>query len=85
VGKAVKAASEDMEAAALVGISPHAVNGVAFAIGIALLGQQVLLWPPPIPLIRISASSSPEGHDRPGPWGMGSVTGAFLGGILLVS
>ena len=38
VGKAVRAASEDMEAATLMGISPHRVNAIAFAIGIALAG-----------------------------------------------
>lgn len=38
VGKAVRATSEDMTAATLVGISPHRVNMIAFAIGIALAG-----------------------------------------------
>jgi branched-chain amino acid transport system permease protein len=38
VGKAVRAVSENMTAATLVGISPHRVNTVAFAVGIALAG-----------------------------------------------
>ncbi|MCC7060525.1 MAG: branched-chain amino acid ABC transporter permease, partial [Burkholderiaceae bacterium] len=38
VGKAVRAVSENMTAAALVGIAPHRVNMVAFAVGIALAG-----------------------------------------------
>lgn len=38
VGKAVRAVSENMTSAMLVGISPHAVNMVAFAVGIALAG-----------------------------------------------
>ncbi|MBW2044915.1 MAG: branched-chain amino acid ABC transporter permease, partial [Deltaproteobacteria bacterium] len=38
LGKAVRAASEDMSAAALLGISPTYVSAVTFAIGIALAG-----------------------------------------------
>lgn len=38
IGKAVRAVSEDMTAATLVGIAPHRVNMVAFALGIALAG-----------------------------------------------
>ncbi len=37
-GKAVRAVSENMVAATLVGIAPHRVNMIAFAIGIALAG-----------------------------------------------
>ena len=38
IGMAVKAASEDIVATTLMGISPHRVNSVAFAIGIGLAG-----------------------------------------------
>lgn len=38
IGMAVRAASEDIVSAALVGINPHRVNAVAFAIGIGLAG-----------------------------------------------
>lgn len=38
IGKAVRAVSENMDAAMLVGISPHRVNMIAFAVGIALAG-----------------------------------------------
>ena len=38
IGMAVKAASEDVVATTLMGISPHRVNSVAFAIGIGLAG-----------------------------------------------
>ena len=38
IGMAVKAASEDIVSTTLMGISPHRVNGVAFAIGIGLAG-----------------------------------------------
>jgi branched-chain amino acid transport system permease protein len=84
VGKAVKAASEDMEAAALVGISPHAVNGVAFAIGIGLAGTAGIA-------LATTYSFDPyfgfifalKAMIALALGGMGSVTGAFLGGILL--
>ncbi len=84
VGKAVRAASEDIEAARLVGISPHWVNTIAFAIGIGLL--------------RYSRNSSvdylsfrslfwfyfqSQGYDRLALGGLGSVFGALLGGIIL--
>ncbi|RIK90040.1 MAG: branched-chain amino acid ABC transporter permease [Burkholderiales bacterium] len=38
IGKAVRAVSENMTSSMLVGISPHRVNMVAFAVGIALAG-----------------------------------------------
>lgn len=38
IGKAVRAVSENMVAATLVGIAPHRANMVAFAVGIALAG-----------------------------------------------
>ncbi|HEX9909872.1 MAG TPA: branched-chain amino acid ABC transporter permease, partial [Desulfatiglandales bacterium] len=38
IGMAVRAASEDMVSATLMGIDPHRVNAVAFAIGIGLAG-----------------------------------------------
>ena len=38
IGKAVRAVSEDMVASTLVGIAPHRVNMVAFAVGIVLAG-----------------------------------------------
>ena len=84
VGKAVRAASEDMEAAALVGISPHWVNGVAFAIGIGLAGTAGIA-------LATTYSFDPyfgfifslKAMIALALGGMGSVTGAFLGGILL--
>lgn len=38
LGKAVRAASENLESATLVGITPHKVAGLTFAIGIGLAG-----------------------------------------------
>jgi branched-chain amino acid transport system permease protein len=83
-GKAVRAASEDMGAAALLGISPRRVRGVTFAIGIALAGLAGVATATTYPfdpyfgfifslkaLIAVAFG------------GLGSVVGALLGGILL--
>lgn len=83
-GKAVRAATEDIGAATLVGISPHRANGITFAIGICLAG------------IAGVATATTYPFD---PWfgfifslkamialalgGLGSVGGAFFGGVLL--
>jgi branched-chain amino acid transport system permease protein len=84
IGMAVKAASEDMVATTLMGISPHRVNSVAFAIGIGLAGvagvevATVYSFNPFFgfafvlnALIALALG------------GIGSVTGALLGGIML--
>ena len=83
-GKAVRAASEDMRAAALLGISPRRVNAVTFAIGIALAGIAGVATATTYPfdpyfgfifslkaLIAVAFG------------GLGSVGGALLGGVLL--
>jgi branched-chain amino acid transport system permease protein len=84
IGMAVKAASEDVVATTLMGISPHRVNSVAFAIGIGLAGvagvevATVYSFDPFFgfafvlnALIALALG------------GIGSVTGALLGGIML--
>jgi branched-chain amino acid transport system permease protein len=83
-GKAVRAASDDMRAAALLGISPSRVNAVTFAIGIALAGIAGVATATTYPfdpyfgfifslkaLIAVAFG------------GLGSVGGALLGGVLL--
>jgi len=84
VGKAVRAASKDMEATTLMGISPHRVNGVAFAIGIGLSGIAGIA-------LATTYSFDPyfgfifslKAMIALALGGMGSVTGALLGGIIL--
>jgi branched-chain amino acid transport system permease protein len=84
IGMAVKAASEDIVATTLMGISPHRVNSVAFAIGIGLAGvagvevATVYSFNPffGFNFVLNSLISLALG-------GIGSVTGALLGGIIL--
>ena len=84
MGKAVRAASENIESSTLVGITPHWVNTITFAIGIGLTG-----------FAGISTATT-YGFD---PYfgfvftlkaliavalgGMGNILGALLGGIFL--
>jgi len=83
-GKAVRGASEDMGAAALLGISPRKVSSITFAIGIALAGVAGVATATTYPfdpyfgfifslkaLIAVAFG------------GLGSVGGAMLGGVLL--
>jgi branched-chain amino acid transport system permease protein len=83
-GKAVRGASEDMTAAALLGISPGRVSSLTFAIGIALAGIAGVATASTYPfdpyfgfifslkaLIAVAFG------------GIGSVGGAMLGGLLL--
>lgn len=84
VGKAVRAASENMVAATLMGIDPHKVNAIAFAIGFSLAGAAGVALATTYPfdpyygfifalkaLIALALG------------GIGNVVGALLGGILL--
>lgn len=84
VGKAVRAASENMEAAALMGIDPHRVNAIAFAIGFGLAGAAGVALATTYPfdpyygfvfalkaLIALALG------------GIGNVVGALVGGLAL--
>lgn len=84
LGKALRAVSQDREAAAIVGINPHRMNLLAFGIGVALAGGAGALMGP-IFLI------SPMMGTLPGIkafviivlGGMGSIKGAIIGSLLL--
>jgi branched-chain amino acid transport system permease protein len=84
IGMAVRAASEDMESAALVGIGPHRVNAVAFAIGIGLAGiagislGTVYPFDPFYGFIFVLKSLISLAIG-----GIGNVFGALLGGLIL--
>lgn len=81
IGKAVRAASENLESAVLVGITPHWVNSLTFAMGIGLAGVATATVYPFDPYFGFSFSLKAMIALALG--GMGSVTGALLGGILL--
>ena len=84
VGKAVRAASEDIEAARLVGISPHWVNTMAFAIGIGLSGIAGIAVSTTYPFDPyFGFVFSLKAMIALALGGLGSVSGALLGGIIL--
>jgi branched-chain amino acid transport system permease protein len=83
-GKAVRAASENMESAMLVGISPHKVNGIAFAIGMGLAGLAGIATATVFPFDpNFGFIFSIKAMIALAIGGMGSMTGALAGGILL--
>ena len=73
-GKAVRGASEDMGAAALLGISPYHVSSITFAIGIAMAGTG---HTESIAMLELKALIAVAFG------GIGNVWGALLGGIML--
>lgn len=84
VGKAVRAASEDIEAARLVGISPHWVNMITFAIGIGLCGMAGIALSTTYPFDPyFGFIFSLKAMIALALGGLGSVSGALLGGIIL--
>lgn len=84
VGKAVRAATEDLEAATLVGISPHRANGIAFSIGMGLAGVAGVATATTYPFDPyFGFIFSLKAMIALALGGLGSVGGAFLGGILL--
>jgi branched-chain amino acid transport system permease protein len=84
IGIAVRAASEDMVSATLLGIGPHRVNVVAFAIGIGLAGvagvglATIYAFDPFFGFIFVLKALISLAIG-----GIGSVSGALLGGIIL--
>jgi branched-chain amino acid transport system permease protein len=84
MGKAVRAAAENLESAALVGITPHRVNTVTFGVGIGLAGLAGVATATTYsfdPYFGFVFSLKAMIALAIG--GMGSVVGAFLGGIFL--
>jgi branched-chain amino acid transport system permease protein len=83
-GKALRAVSQDRQAAAVAGINPDNMNTLAFGLGTMLAGLsgaslvQVFAW---LPQVGIIASSRSFVIIVLG--GMGSLPGAFIGGLLV--
>ncbi len=84
LGKAVRAASENLESAMLVGITPHKVNTITFGLGMGLAGLAGVA-------IATTYAFDPyfgflfslKAMIALALGGMGSVVGAFMGGVLL--
>ncbi|MEZ4861878.1 MAG: branched-chain amino acid ABC transporter permease [Caldilineaceae bacterium] len=84
IGRGLRAVSQDQQAAAVAGINPNAMNTMAFGLGAMLAGVsgaslvQVFAW---LPQVGIPAAARSFVIIVLG--GMGSLSGAFVGGILV--
>jgi branched-chain amino acid transport system permease protein len=84
IGKALRAVSQDKQAAAVVGINPLGINTIAFALGTGLAAVAGALLAP-------SFSVTPDAGAVPSIrsyviivlGGMGSIPGSILGGVLI--
>ena len=85
MGKAMRAVSEDKEAAALMGISVNRTITVTFAIGSALAGVAAIFYGAAYTYIRPTTGAMPgiKAFTAAVFGGIGSIPGAMLGGILL--
>ena len=84
MGKAVRAASENLENAMLVGITPHTVNTVTFALGMGLAGLAGVATATAYAFDPFSGFVfGLKAMIALALGGMGNVTGALLGGIVL--
>ena len=83
-GKALRAVSQDKQAAAVVGINPLNVNTIAFGLGAMLAGisgaalVQVFTWAP-----NVGAVASARSFVVIVLGGMGSLVGAMVGGLVI--
>jgi len=84
LGKALRAVSQDRQAAAVTGINPDTMNTLAFGIGTMLAGLagaalvQVFSWVP-----WVGTLASARGFVIIVLGGMGSLPGAFIGGLIV--
>jgi branched-chain amino acid transport system permease protein len=84
VGKALRAVSQDKQAAAVVGINPLAMNTIAFALGVGLAAMAGALLAPSFLLTPdVGAVPSIRSYVIIVLGGMGSIQGSILGGILI--
>jgi branched-chain amino acid transport system permease protein len=84
IGTAVRAASEDIVSATLMGINPHRVNAVAFAAGIGLAGVAGVDMATIYPFDPFYGFDFVlKGLIALAIGGIGSVSGALLGGVIL--
>lgn len=85
VGKAMRAVSEDKDAAQLMGISVNKTISITFAIGSALAAVAGVLLCSAYPILMPTTGAMPgiKAFTAAVFGGIGSIPGAFLGGILL--
>ena len=85
MGKAMRAVSEDRDAAELMGISVNRTITVTFAIGSALAGVAAIFYGAAYTYIKPTTGSMPgiKAFTAAVFGGIGSIPGAMLGGILL--
>lgn len=85
MGKAMRAVSEDKDAAALMGINVNVTISVTFAIGSALAAVAGVLLCSSYPILQPTTGAMPgiKAFTAAVFGGIGSIPGAMLGGILL--
>ena len=85
MGKAMRAVSEDRDAAQLMGINVNQTISTTFAIGSALAAVAGVLLCSPVPTLMPTTGSMPgiRAFTAAVFGGIGSIPGAMLGGILL--
>lgn len=85
VGKAMRAVSEDKDAAQLMGVSVNKTISITFAIGSALAAIAGVLLCSAYPLLMPTTGAMPgiKAFTAAVFGGIGSIPGAFLGGVLL--
>ncbi len=85
IGKSMRAVSEDRDAAQLMGINVNRTISITFAIGSALAAIAGVLMCSSIPTLTPTTGSMPgiRAFTAAVFGGIGSIPGAFLGGILL--
>ncbi len=84
VGKALRAVSQDKDAAAVVGINQLSMNTIAFALGAGLAGVAGALLAPSFSITPdVGAVPSTRSYVIIVLGGMGSIPGSILGGIII--
>ena len=85
IGKAIRACSEDKEAAALMGINVDNIISLTFAIGSGLAAIAAILLCAAYPTVTPTLGSMPgiKAFTAAVIGGIGSIPGALLGGLLL--
>ncbi|MEA3239399.1 MAG: branched-chain amino acid ABC transporter permease [Candidatus Bipolaricaulota bacterium] len=83
-GKAMRAVSQDKDAASVAGINPLWMNNIAFAIGAALAGASGALIAPIFSVVPdVGVLPSLRAYIIVVLGGMGSIKGAIIGGIVI--